>query len=120
MSENFTFHGDTTFINKPTHVIVRDFQNTYLPDGGVSLPALRRIAELVELVASSTALGDADRREIVTALDTMAAEVKNGTADQPAVKGRLRSLADTLRGAADIATPALTIIAALADLIKLG
>jgi hypothetical protein len=120
LSETFNFNAETTFINKPANTIIQDFQNKYLAsENAGSKEILEQLAALVKLVATSADLGQEDRADSLKALDATASEVKDGKADRITIKGRLQVLRETLKKAADIAVPALNIIAALVTIFAL-
>ncbi|MER7663809.1 MULTISPECIES: hypothetical protein [unclassified Streptomyces] len=112
VSENFSFQGtNTTFINRPQDVVVRDFQNTYA--SGTSGAELTR---LLELVLSSRDLSDTGRAEAAGAVHDLARVTGEPEPDASAVRTRLERLREILAGGADIAQPALAIVASLAAL----
>jgi hypothetical protein len=105
MSENFHFHGPTTFINRPVDTVIRDFQNTY----GSSSDEAVQLRELLRLVLSSTALPEADRERAATAVHDAARELPQGRG----VVDRLKVVSEIVARASDIAAPAADLIGRL-------
>ncbi|MCC8250202.1 hypothetical protein [Saccharothrix luteola] len=102
MTENFHFHGPTTFINKPVDTVIRDFQNTHASAHG------EQLARLMELVLSSRDLSDAEREDTARLIDETAAVADT---DEPAaVESKLGAISRIVSRAADIAAPASTIV----------
>ncbi|MGW2389027.1 hypothetical protein ACWCYK_05925 [Streptomyces lydicamycinicus] len=70
MTENFTFYGQTTFINRPVDTVIRDFQNTH-----GSVPHEEDLAALLRAVLAAP-LNEADReqaaRTVVQVADDLA------------------------------------------------
>ncbi|MGW1026990.1 hypothetical protein ACWD4J_25415 [Streptomyces sp. NPDC002577] len=112
VSENFYFQGEnTTFINRPQDTVIRDFQNTYGTGAGAE-----DLIRLLELVLSSRNLTDSERNEAAGAVHDVARLSAEPEADVPAVRTRLQRLRELLSSSADIAQPALAIIASVAAL----
>ncbi|MGW8952729.1 hypothetical protein [Streptomyces sp. NPDC055709] len=112
VSENFYFQGtNTTFINRPKDTVVRDFQHTYASGLGGD-----ELTRLLELVLSSRDLSDADREEAAGAVHDLARITTAPEPDAPQVRTRLERLRELLAGGADIAQPALAIVASVATL----
>ncbi|MER5182160.1 hypothetical protein ABT009_28030 [Streptomyces sp. NPDC002896] len=112
VSENFYFQGEnTTFINRPQDTVIRDFQNTY--GAGADAEDLTR---LLELVLSSRDLTDSERNEAAGAVHDVARLSAEPEPDAPAVRTRLQRLRELLSSSADIAQPALAIIASVTAL----
>ena len=112
VSENFYFQGEkTTFINRPKDTVVRDFQNTYGPSAGSD-----DLTRLLELVLSSRTLSDDQRDEAAGTVHDLARLTSEPEPDVPAVRTRMDRLRELLAGSADIAQPALAIIASVAAL----
>jgi hypothetical protein len=85
VSENFYFQGtNTTFINRPTDTVVRDFQNTYGSTAGAD-----DLTRLLELVLSSRDFTDAQREEAAGDVHELARVVAQPEPDVPAVQGRI-------------------------------
>ncbi|MFF8843919.1 hypothetical protein ACF08N_14550 [Streptomyces sp. NPDC015127] len=112
VSENFYFQGtNTTFINRPVDTVVSDFQNTYESGiGGFELTFL------LQTVLSSRDLSDADREEAAGVVHDLARITTDPEPDVPAVRSRLERLRELVAGGADIAQPALGLIASVAGL----
>lgn len=100
MSENFEFHGPTTFVNKPVDTVIQDFQNTHTTDTGQQLAALLR------LILTSRDLPEPDRVAAARLVDEVASGKQEG--DEP--KSRLAKIGEFVSGAADIAGPAARIV----------
>ncbi|MEU6182745.1 hypothetical protein [Streptomyces coeruleorubidus] len=112
VSENFYFQGtNTTFINRPADTVIRDFQKTYA--SGIGGDELTR---LLELVLYSRDLSDVEREEAAGAVHDLARITAEPELDVPAIPSRLERLRELLAGAADIAQPALAIVASVAAL----
>lgn len=111
MTGNFYFQGaNTTFINQPVNTVVKDFQNTYGPAAGAD-----DLARLLRLILSSRDLDDDRREEAARAVHDLARAAAGPEPDAPAARTRLERLRELLTGAgADIAQPALAILASLA------
>lgn len=120
MTENFNFYGQTTFVNRPTSTVIRDFQNQY---GGAADPQLAQayaqLAQLIELVLRSQQLPAPDKEEAVTAIHDAAGQLEDKSPD----KSRLQTAFERIKGivtkAADIAGPAVTLISSVVTLIGL-
>ncbi|MFG2533228.1 hypothetical protein [Streptomyces sp. NPDC048516] len=112
MTENFYFQGtNTTFINRPTDTVVRDFQNSYPSVAGVD-----ELSRLLQLVLNSRDLSDTDRDEAAGVVHDLARLTAEPAPDQPAVRGRLERLRAMVAAGADIAQPALAVVASLTAL----
>jgi hypothetical protein len=120
MKEKFVFYGQTTFIDQPRDIIIQNFQNQFFGGGPDSDAINLELRRLVELILSSTDLGKADKQETVQAISTVAEQVKGKTGSKLSVKGTLQAVMEVVAKAADIASPALTIIAAVLKLLSLG
>lgn len=107
MSENFEFHGPTTFVNKPVDTVIQDFQNTYTTDAGQQLAALLR------LILTSRDLPEADRTIAARLVGEVASSKQAG--DEP--KSRLAKIGDLVSGAADIAGPAARIVESVSMIV---
>lgn len=102
MTENFNFHGPTTFINKPVDTVVQDFQNTH------TSAHAEQLARLLELVLSSRDLSDREREDTARLIEETA-EAAEG--DEPAaIESKLGRISRIVSRAADIAAPASTIV----------
>ncbi|MGP2435941.1 hypothetical protein [Streptomyces sp. JW3] len=112
VADQFTFHGQTTFINRPVDTVVRDFQNTH-----ATVPHQEHLTRLLHAVLASD-LPDADReqaaRTITQAGDSLAAPEP----DHAAARSRLESLRTLLTGTAGVAQPALEILNSLLPLLS--
>jgi len=105
VSENFHFHGPTTFINRPVDSVIQDFQNSY---GTVTDEAVQ-LRELLRLVLTSTALPEPDRTRAAAAVHEAARELPQGRG----VLDRLKLVSEIVARASDIAAPAADIIGRL-------
>ncbi|MFE6697427.1 hypothetical protein [Streptomyces sp. NPDC057718] len=109
MTENFYFQGqNTTFINRPVHTVVRDFQNQY-----GEAPGHEELRQLLQLTLSSADLADSDRDEAARTVHDLARLADDPASDASAFRLRAERLREMLAGAADIAQPALAIIASV-------
>lgn len=109
VTENFHFHGqNTTFINRPVDTVVQDFQNQH-----GTAPCHEELRSLLRLTLSSTDLADAERDEAAAAVHDLARLTAEPEPDAPGVRLRAERLRQMLAGAADIAQPALAIIASV-------
>jgi hypothetical protein len=109
VSENFHFHGEnTTFINRPQDTIIQDFQNTHSMNPGID-----DLTRLLQLVLSSRDLTDQDREELAQNIRGLARLDTSHHPDFPGAKTHLERLRSLLVTCADIAQPALEIIASL-------
>ncbi|MFE7748256.1 hypothetical protein [Streptomyces sp. NPDC057428] len=105
MTENFNFTGqNTTFVNRPKDTVIQDFQNQH----GTALCA-DDLRQLLGLTLSSTELSDTERDEAAQAVHDLA--TLSGEPDVGAFRLRAERLRELLSGAADIAQPALALIA---------
>jgi hypothetical protein len=100
MSENFEFHGPTTFVNKPVDTVIQDFQNTHANDAGQQLAALLR------LILTSRDISEPDRVAAARLVGETAADEQVG--DE--AKSRLAKVGELVSRAADIAGPAARIV----------
>ncbi|MGW0994727.1 hypothetical protein ACWD5V_15725 [Streptomyces sp. NPDC002523] len=109
VSENFYFQGEnTTFINRPQDTVIRDFQNTYATTARAD-----DLIQLLRLVLASRDMAAPDRDTAAGVIHDLA---RLGTApepDLPAARTRLERLRTLLASGADIAQPALAILASL-------
>ncbi|MET9800875.1 hypothetical protein [Streptomyces sp. NPDC006368] len=109
VSENFYFQGEnTTFINRPQDTVIRDFQNTY-----AAAPGADDLARLLQLVLSSRDVAAPDREAAAAAIHEVARIGAAPEPDLPAVRTRVERLRELLAASADIAQPALAILASL-------
>lgn len=112
--ENFEFHGQTTFINKPSKTIIQNFQNNYLQgDGSEADQINRNLQNLIELTLDSKDLPDEDKEEVVGAAHAVAEQVRDKKANNITLRGTLEAIKTTVVKAADIAAPAIAIIEAI-------
>ncbi|WP_328326216.1 hypothetical protein OHA70_37525 [Kribbella sp. NBC_00382] len=109
MTENFNFHGQTTFINRPVNTVITDFQNSH--GAGTDL------AGLLRLVLTSEQLTDEQREQVAQLINEVAGELDTGAPDGGKTRTQLERIKTTVSKAADIATPALTIIAKVLELL---
>ncbi|MDX6263624.1 MAG: hypothetical protein QOH84_5312 [Kribbellaceae bacterium] len=112
MTENFNFHGQTTFINRPVNTVIADFQNSH----GAS-SAGTDLAGLLRLVLASEELNDEQRELVAGLIHEVAGELEEPALDQSGVRHRLERIKSTVSQAADIAGPALSIVAKVLELL---
>jgi hypothetical protein len=119
--EKFVFHGQTTFINQPTDTVIRDFQNTYMRgDGSTSDEINAELKQLIELSLRSGDLPDEEKEEVVQAIDGLAGQIRDGKANPLTLRGTLEAVRAMVEKAADVAGPAVAIIAAVLKLAGIG
>jgi hypothetical protein len=109
MTENFNFHAQTTFINRPINTVITDFQNSHGTDTD--------LATLLQLVLTSEQLTDDQREQVAQLIHEVAGELDISTPDTSKTRNQLDRIKTTVSKAADIATPALTIIAKVLELL---
>jgi hypothetical protein len=112
VTENFTFYGQTTFINRPTDTVITDFQNAYS-----SVTGRDELIELLTLVLGSRDLVEADKENAAQLIHQAAAQIAGPEADRGQVRKKLDTLKAILSRAADIASPALEIVSSILRLI---
>ncbi|MGC4943092.1 hypothetical protein [Kribbella sp. DT2] len=112
MTENFNFHGPTTFINRPVNTVVRDFQNSYS-----TAPAGQDLASLLELVLSSEELDDSGREAVARLIHELADELGAAQTEPEDARHKLERIKTTVGRAADIAAPALGIVSKIFELL---
>ena len=112
VSDQFNFHGQTTFVNRPVNTVITDFQNAH-GDG----PAQRGLGELLQLVLSSSALGEAERERLAKLVDEAAGESASDSPEPGKVRGILETVKTAVSDASDIAGPAIGIIAKVLELL---
>src|SRR5258708_4919001 len=106
MSDEFTFYGQTTFIDKPTKTVIQNFQNSYISGDGSDRDKVNaELVNLVKLILDSRDMPDTTKEESVEALHTVAEQVKEQKANKLTVKGTLEAIKDVVSNAADIAAP---------------
>jgi|SRR6266849_2040332 hypothetical protein len=111
MSDQFTFHGQTTFIDKPINSVIQNFQNSYISGDGSDRDKVNaELANLVKLILTSKDMPDTTKEETVEAVHTVAEQVKEQKANKLTVKGTLEAIRDVVSKTADIAVPSLAII----------
>lgn len=121
MTEKFVFHGQTTFIDKPRDTVIQNFQNSYISDSDSEKDkANAKILELIELILKSEDLSNDTKDEIIQALHLVAGQVKEQTGNKFTLKGTLQAVQEVVSKAADIATPAIGIIATVIKILGLG
>jgi hypothetical protein len=121
MSEKFVFHGQTTFIDQPRDTVIQNFQNTYITgDNSDKDRVNHEIIKLLNLIWSSKDLPKEEKDESIQALHTVAEQVKQEKGSKLTIKGTLKAIQEILNKAADIATPALGIIATILKLLGLS
>ncbi|MFD6532476.1 hypothetical protein [Streptomyces sp. NPDC060184] len=107
--DNFHFQGEhTTFVNRPRSTVIRDFQNTY-----ASSAHAEELTRLLRLVLESRDTSAADREEAAAAVHDLARLGAATEPDVPAATTRVERLRTLLASSADIAQPALAILASL-------
>ena len=112
VTENFNFHGPTTFINRPTDTVITDFQNTYS-----AAPAAKDLAGLLRLVLTSRELPDESREWVAQQIHELADDLDDPAIDHGGVRTKLEWIKSTVGQAADIAGPALGIVAKILELL---
>lgn len=121
MAENFTFHGQTTFINKPRETVIQNFQNNYITGENAERDKVNaEILKLVDLVLKSKDLPDESKEETAQALHSVAGQVKEGEGNKLTLKGTLNAIKDVVSKAADIAVPAISTISTVLKLLGLS
>lgn len=109
VSENFYFQGEnTTFINRPQDTVIRDFQNTYATAAHAD-----DLSELLRLVLTSRDMAAPDRDAAAGVIHDLARLGTGPEPDLPAARVRLERLRTLIASGADIAQPALAILASL-------
>lgn len=107
--DNFSFHGEhTTFVNRPRSTVIRDFQNTY-----ATAAHAEDLTGLLRLVLESRDTPAPAREEAAAAIHDLARLGAEPERDVPATTARLERLRTLLASSADIAQPALAILASL-------
>ncbi|WP_329530274.1 hypothetical protein OG568_03900 [Streptomyces sp. NBC_01450] len=110
VSENFNFNGEsTTFINRPQDTVIQDFQNAH-----GTAPASDELTQLLRLVLSSRNLTDANREEAAGEIHELVRLDSSIEADRTSAGSRLERFRVLVAATADIAQPALAVIASLA------
>jgi hypothetical protein len=110
MSENFYFQGEnTTFINRPQDTVIRDFQNAH----GTAVGA-DDLTRLLRLVLSSENMTATDREEVAVTIHDLARIGSSPEPDRAVAGTRLERLRELLASSADIAQPALALLASVA------
>jgi hypothetical protein len=112
VNETFHFHGQTTFINRPIDTVISDFQNTY-----DSSQIREQLSQLLRLILASQYLKDEEKESAALIVNEIAAASED-LQERPRLRDRLIALQGKLSKVADIAAPALEIIASLHELIK--
>jgi hypothetical protein len=112
VSDQFNFHGQTTFVNRPVNTVITDFQNAH-GDG----PAQRGLGDLLQLVLSSSTLGEAERERLAKLVDDAAGESASDSPEPGKVRGILETVKTAVSDASDIAGPAIGIIAKVLELL---
>ena len=121
MSEDFVFHGQTTFINKPKDTVIQNFQNTYIAGDNSDRDKINlEIKKLVDLILSSKDVPKEDKEETVQALHSVAEQVKEQKGSKLSIKSTLKAVQEIVTKAADIAVPALGIITIVFKLLGLS
>ncbi len=118
MSDQFIFHAQTTFIDKPSNTVIQNFQNSYISGDGSERDKVNiELVNLVKLILDSRDMPDDTKEESVEALHSIAEQVKDQKANKLTVKGTLEAIKDIVSKTADIASPALAIIATVFKLL---
>lgn len=109
VSENFYFQGEkTTFINRPQSAVLSDFQNTY-----ATADHADDLIQLLRLVLTSQDTAAPDRDAAAGEIHELARLGAATEPDAPAARQSLERLRSLLASSADIAQPALAILASL-------
>ncbi|GAA2672715.1 hypothetical protein GCM10010400_38480 [Streptomyces aculeolatus] len=109
VTENFYFQGEnTTFINRPQDTVIRDFQNTY-----GTIQHADDLIRLLQLVLASRDMAAANRNAAASEIHDLARIGADPEPDLPAARTRIERLRALLSSGADIAQPALAILASL-------
>jgi hypothetical protein len=112
--EKFEFHGQTTFINRPSKTIIQNFLNNYLQgDGSQADQINKNLQHLIELTLDSKDLPDEAKEEVVGTAHAVAEQVRDKKANKLTLRGTLEAIRATVVKAADIAAPAVAIIEAI-------
>jgi hypothetical protein len=118
MSDQFIFHGQTTFIDKPSNTVIQNFQNSYVAGDGSDRDKVNiELASLVKIILDSKDMPAATKEETVEALHLVAEQVKEQKTNKLTVKSPLEAIKDIVSKTADIATPALAIITTVFKLL---
>ena len=121
MSEQFFFHGQTSFINKPKDTIISNFQNSYLDDDNtIENRVNREFLNLIEVILSTKNIPDDVKEDTVKAIHSVAGQVKERKTNRITLKGTLQVIQEVVSKAADIAAPALSIIEKIMGMIGLS
>ena len=121
MGDEFIFHDQATFINRPSDTIIRDFQNVYIRGDKSKADAINaELKRLVELSLSSRDLPDDDKEEVVQAVHAIAEQVRDDKVNRLTFKGALEAVKEIVVKASDVAGPAVAIIAAVLRLAGIG
>ncbi|MFF2999468.1 hypothetical protein ACFVTC_33715 [Streptomyces sp. NPDC057950] len=109
VTENFYFQGEkTTFINRPQDTVIRDFQNTY-----GTIQHADDLIRLLQLVLVSRDMAATNRNAAASEIHDLARIGADPEPDLPAARTRIERLRALLSSGADIAQPALAILASL-------
>jgi hypothetical protein len=76
--------------------------------------------KLVDLILNSKGLSPAAKEEAAQALHSVASDVKEEKANKLTLKGTLQAVQDVVSKAADIAGPAIAVIATVLKLLGLN
>lgn len=118
MADQFTFYGQTTFIDKPLNSVIQNFQNSYISGDGSDRDKVNaELADLIKLVLSSKSMSDSTKEEIVESVHSVAEQVKEQKVNRLTVKGILEAIKESVSKTADVAAPALAIIATVLKLL---
>ena len=121
MSEKFVFQGQTTFVNQPRSTVIQNFQNTYITGDGSDKDEINsQISRLVELVLESEALPNQEKEETTQALHSVAEQVKEEKVNRLTLKGTFDAVEKVISKAADIFSPAKSIIDSVLKLLGIA
>jgi ERCC4-type nuclease len=121
MKQHFTFHGQTTFIDKPKDTIIQGFQNTFINEDGTERDTVnKQLLQLVTLLLSSREIASETKEETLKAIHSLAEQVKEKKENKLTFKGTLAAISEVVSKAADIAGPSATIISGILKLMGIG
>jgi len=111
MSSTFNFHGQTTFIDQPKDVVIKNFQNQFVSGDSHQTDHINeQFIRLIELILNSEQVQAGDKKHSIETLHNLAAEVKSEKVNKLTFKATLNSIKEIVTKSSDIATPALSII----------
>src|SRR5687767_1452267 len=95
MSSIFNFHGQTTFIDQPKDVVIKNFQNQFIAGDNQQANQINaELISLIELILQSGQIKAEDKEASVAALHTMAADVTSDKVNKATFKTTLNSIKD--------------------------